>query len=183
MKDCHTLADMIKAAVFLGNTGKKYERTRHNAGFMLADYLFAHSSWSVKFHSACTKAGSVYILKPLTLMNLSGTAAGEVKSFLRLENSEILVVHDDMELPRGCAKYQKGGGTKGHNGLKNIKERLGGEDFFRLRIGIGRPVHDPPSAYVLRPFSESEFCVLYALFGKIGNADILSCTQDFSLTV
>ena len=174
---------MIKAALFLGNPGQEYARTRHNAGYLLADYLFPSSIWSVKFHSAYAKEGALSILKPLTLMNLSGTAACEVKSFFKLKNDEILVVHDDMELPSGCAKFQLGGGTKGHNGLKNIKERIGGEDFFRLRIGIGRPVHDAPAAYVLRPFSEKETAVLNALFEMIKKKDIFSCSTEFTLKV
>lgn len=174
---------MIKAALFLGNPGKEYARTRHNAGYLLADYLFPSSLWSVKFHSAYTKEGPLSVLKPLTLMNLSGTAAYEVKSFFKLKNDEILVVHDDMELPSGCAKFQQGGGTKGHNGLKNIKERIGGEDFFRLRIGIGRPVHDAPSAYVLRPFSEGETAVVNALFEMLKEKDIFSCGAQFTLKV
>ena len=158
---------MIKCAVFLGNPGKEYEKTRHNAGFLLCDYLYGESSWQSKFHAFYITDGDLRILKPLTYMNLSGTSVSECASFFKLKSDEILVVHDDLELPLGEARLQKGGGTKGHNGIKSIRDRLGKEDFMRLRIGIGKPVHGDTALYVTSPFTKDEMITLTSLFSLI----------------
>ncbi len=158
---------MIKCVVFLGNPGREYERTRHNAGFLLCDYLYPGVSYLSKFHSFYFTDGHLKLMKPLTYMNLSGTAVSECASFFKLGRREILVVHDDLELPAGEAKLQMGGGTKGHNGLKSIRDRLGGEDFIRLRIGIGRPVHGDVRLYVTSPFTKDEMITISRLFDEI----------------
>ena len=158
---------MIKCAVFLGNPGKEYEKTRHNAGFLLCDYLYGESSWQSKFHAFYITDGDLRILKPLTYMNLSGTSVSECASFFKLRSDEILVIHDDLELPLGEARLQKGGGTKGHNGIKSIRDRLGREDFMRLRIGIGKPVHGDTALYVTSPFTKDEMITLTSLFSLI----------------
>lgn len=158
---------MIKCAVFLGNPGKEYEKTRHNAGFLLCDALYPGKNCLSKFHSFYFTDGDLRIMKPLTYMNLSGTAVSECASFFKLKSDEIIVIHDDLELPLGEAKLQKGGGTKGHNGLKSIRDRLGKEDFYRLRIGIGRPVHGDVSLYVTSPFTKDELITLSRLFDEI----------------
>ncbi len=163
---------MIRLAVFLGNTGRGYEKTRHNAGFLLCSYLYPGACFSVKFHSAFAREGQLIILKPLTQMNLSGTAVSEAASFFKLRPCEILVAHDDMELPLGEYRLQAGGGLKGHNGLRSIAARLGSGDFFRLRIGIGRPVHADAANYVLSPFSTQEMATLNAVFGQIARLDL-----------
>ena len=158
---------MIKLIVFLGNPGKEYEKTRHNAGFLLASYLYPALSWQGKFHSLYGSEGGVKILKPLTFMNLSGTAVSECATFFRIKSDEILVVHDDLELPLGKVKSQRGGGLQGHNGLRNIKDRVGSADFRRLRIGIGRPVHGDVKLYVTSPFSKDEAILLDQAFTEI----------------
>ena len=114
---------MKRLIVFLGNPGKEYENTRHNAGFLLCNELFPTLSWQSKFHSMYSETSEYRILKPLTYMNLSGTAVSECTSFFKIKCDDILIVHDDLELPLGKAKMQKGGGLQGHNGLRNIKER------------------------------------------------------------
>jgi peptidyl-tRNA hydrolase, PTH1 family len=158
---------MIKCAVFLGNPGKEYEKTRHNAGFLLSDYLYEGNNWQSKFHAFYLTDGDLRILKPLTYMNLSGTSVSECASFFKLRSDEILVVHDDLELPVGEARLQKGGGTKGHNGVKSIRDRLGKEDFMRLRIGIGKPVHGDTALYVTSPFTKDDMITLSSLFSLI----------------
>ena len=158
---------MIRCAVFLGNPGKEYEKTRHNAGFLLCDYLYGESSWQSKFHAFYITDGDLRILKPLTYMNLSGTSVSECASFFKLRSDEILVIHDDLELPLGEARLQKGGGTKGHNGVKSIRDRLGREDFMRLRIGIGKPAHGDTALYVTSPFTKDEMITLTSLFSLI----------------
>ena len=158
---------MIKLLVFLGNPGKEYRETRHNAGFLLADSIYPDVSWKMKFHSMMTEDGGRKILKPMTMMNLSGTAVSEAATFYKLKAEEILIIHDDLELPLGKAKLQKGGGLQGHNGLRSIKERIGSADFFRLRIGIGRPVHGDVRLYVTSPFKKDEAIILSTLFDRL----------------
>lgn len=155
---------MIKAFVFLGNPGKDYTNTRHNAGFLLADYLYPYARWSSKFHSLYAEEGGKKILKPLTYMNLSGTAVSECTSFFKLKADEVLIAHDDLELPFGEIRLQKGGGLQGHNGLRSIKERLGTDQFYRLRIGIGRPKHGDVRLFVTSPFTKDEQITLSQMF-------------------
>lgn len=166
---------MVKLFVFLGNPGKEYYNTRHNAGFLFCDYLYPNASWQMKFHSLYTQDGSVKILKPMTYMNLSGTAVSECTSFFKIKADEVLVIHDDLELPFGKAKLQMGGGLAGHNGLRSIKERLGSDNFYRLRIGIGRPKHGDVKLFVTSNFTEDEKISLEQLFSKaerlIGNPE------------
>ncbi len=158
---------MIKLIAFLGNPGKDYEKTRHNAGFLFADEIYPSANWQSKFHAFYLQDGERRILKPLTYMNLSGTSVSEASSFFKIKAEEILVVHDDMDLPLGKAVLQKGGGTKGHNGLKSIRDRIGNASFYRLRIGIGKPIHGDTSLYVTSPFTSSELITLSSLFSLI----------------
>ena len=159
---------MVKLMVFLGNPGKEYRDTRHNAGFMLADHLYPSASWQLKFNSAFSIVDGMKMMKPMTMMNLSGTAVSEAAAFYKLKAEEILVVHDDLELPLGTAKLQKDGGLQGHNGLRSIKERLGTSAFCRLRIGIGRPQHGDVRLYVTSPFRKDEKEILDSLFPLLG---------------
>ena len=158
---------MIRLMVFLGNPGKEYKDTRHNAGFIVCDELFPDASWQMKFHSAFADSPQGKLMKPMTMMNLSGTAVSEAASFYKLKADEILVVHDDLELAPGTAKMQKGGGLQGHKGLRSIKERLGTDGFWRLRIGIGRPVHGDVRLYVTSPFRKDERIALSSLCSKL----------------
>ena len=155
---------MVKLFVFLGNPGKEYANTRHNAGFMLCDYLYKNISWQMKFHSLFAQENSIKIMKPVTYMNLSGTAVSECSSFYKLKPEEILIIHDDLELKLGEAKLQKGGGLQGHNGLRSIKERLGSDQFYRLRIGIGRPIHGDVKLFVTSSFTKDEEIRLKQVF-------------------
>ena len=158
---------MKKLIVFLGNPGKDYVNTRHNAGFLLSDSLFPSLSWQSKFHSMYSETGEYRIIKPLTYMNLSGTAVSECATFFKIKCDDILIVHDDLELPLGKAKMQKGGGLLGHNGLRNIKERIGSDGFWRLRIGIGRPKNNDVRLYVTSPFTKDESILLSHVYDKI----------------
>ena len=137
----------IKLIVGLGNPGKKYEGTRHNAGFWLLERLAAQHRLTLrkeaKFHGLLarldTAGGHVWLLQPQTWMNESGTAVGVLAQFHRIATDEILVAHDELDLPPGGVKIKQGGGHAGHNGLRDIIENLGAADFWRLRIGIGHP--------------------------------------------
>ena len=132
----------IKLVVGLGNPGREYEQTRHNAGFwwveMLAREFGATFKKDNKFHGEVAKAGAVWLLKPLTFMNRSGQAVGALAKFYQIQPGEILVAHDEMDLPPGGLKM-KSGGAAGSNGVKDIVSHLGTRDFWRLRIGIGHP--------------------------------------------
>ncbi|MFA6774825.1 MAG: aminoacyl-tRNA hydrolase [Sphaerochaetaceae bacterium] len=158
---------MIKLVVFLGNPGKEYEKTRHNAGFIVCDSLFSSASWQKKFHGLYAQE-RYRLLKPQTYMNVSGISVGEASAFFHLLPEEIMVVHDDLELPFGKVRLQQGGGLQGHNGLRSIKEALGSDQFVRIRIGIGRPAYGGGVArYVLSPFSGDEQIGLSLLIPKI----------------
>ncbi len=138
---------MIKLIVGLGNPGQEYEKTRHNAGFLFLDYLLStyHGTWlnEPRFNGQVALinigSASVRLLKPMTFMNRSGQAVGNLSRYHKTLPDEILVVHDELDFGAGVVKLKKGGGHGGHNGLKDIVTHLNSSDFYRLRIGIDRP--------------------------------------------
>ena len=160
------MATPIRLVAGLGNPGREYARTRHNAGFWFADALagklaaaFAPES---RFSADVAKAGGVRIVKPAPFMNLSGRAVAAVARFFAIAPEEILVVHDELDLKCGDAKMKFGGGHAGHNGLRDIAAHLGTADFWRLRIGIGHPrdsdlTQQEVADYVLRPPRAEDF--------------------------
>ena len=149
----------IKLIVGLGNPGDKYADTRHNAGEWLIERLARRfhislnpeSKFFGKTARTLVNGKEVRLLVPTTFMNLSGKAVGALVSFYRIKPEEILVIHDELDLPPGIAKLKQGGGHGGHNGLKDIVAQLGNNNnFYRLRIGIGHPGHrDLVAGYVL----------------------------------
>ena len=150
--------------VGLGNPGPKYEGTRHNAGFWLADRLAERLGGSFRPDrrfplDACeagTGAGRVRLVKPSTYMNRSGQAVGAVAGYFRIAPAAILVAHDDLDLPAGAVRLKEGGGHGGHNGLRDVAAHLGTRDFVRVRLGIGRPDpgKDPIDHVLERPRAE-----------------------------
>ena len=132
----------IKLVVGLGNPGREYEQTRHNAGFWwldaLARQLGVRFNKEAKFHGEVAKADGVWLVKPTTFMNRSGQSLGALAKFYQITPAEILVAHDEMDLPPGGVKM-KIGGAAGNNGIKDIVGHLGTRDFWRLRLGIGHP--------------------------------------------
>ncbi len=155
--------------VGLGNPGGKYHMTRHNAGFMVLDALaegvgaeLGSEKWSALWASCRMGGRKVHLLKPCTYMNLSGRAVARFVGYYQCPLDNLLVIHDDLDMSPGRLKLVRGGGSGGHNGIKSIVDALGGNDFFRLKIGIGRPgrggVHPdfPVDKFVLAPFSEQE---------------------------
>src|SRR5664279_5039024 len=134
---------LIRLVVGLGNPGREYASTRHNAGFWFADALAAKLSALFgaegKFASEVAKTGDVRLAKPVTYMNLSGRAVTALARFFDIAPNEILVVHDELDLKPGEAKIKFAGGHAGHNGLRDIQAQLGSPEFWRLRIGIGHP--------------------------------------------
>ncbi|MES1935131.1 aminoacyl-tRNA hydrolase [Salinisphaera hydrothermalis] len=142
------MSERIRALVALGNPGADHARDRHNAGFWLADRLAerwgCHFAPEKKFKgdlARATRAGeTLWLLKPTTFMNASGQAIQPLLSFHKIEPAELLVVHDDLDLPAGVARLKEGGGHGGHNGLRDT-HRVIGPGYKRLRIGIGHPGH------------------------------------------
>lgn len=138
---------MIRLFVGLGNPGTEYEATRHNAGFWWVDALAAkmgarlvpESGYRALAARVNTPDGPVWLLEPMQYMNRSGFSVATLARFFKIAPSEILVVHDELDLPPGQAKVKQGGSAAGHNGLKDIHAQLGTLDFWRLRIGIGHP--------------------------------------------
>jgi peptidyl-tRNA hydrolase, PTH1 family len=149
---------MIKLVVALGNPGQEYEFTRHNIGWLVLDEIkYAKDGfWKKKFKGDYTdlsvKGEKKYLLKPLTFMNLSGESVIELSNFFKVHPSEILVIHDELDLAFGQVAFKKGGGLAGHNGLKSIAKCLGTQDFYRMRVGIGRPEKGDVSSWVLSSF-------------------------------
>ncbi|MGB9992207.1 aminoacyl-tRNA hydrolase [Pseudoduganella rhizocola] len=138
----------IRLIVGLGNPGPEYEQTRHNAGFWLVDnlarglpgcFLQRESRFNALAAKASIAGKEVWLLEPQTYMNRSGQSVGGLARFFKINPDEVLVVHDELDLPPGAAKLKKGGSSGGHNGLKDITAALGTQDYWRLRLGIGHP--------------------------------------------
>lgn len=167
---------MIKLVVALGNPGPEYELTRHNIGQLVVDSFdpIDGSIWKSKFKGLYTDTSiggeKVYFLKPQTYMNLSGESVQPLCRFFKIEPQEILVLHDELDLPFGQLQFKNGGGLAGHNGLKSMAQTLGNQDFFRIRLGIGRPVHGSVSSWVLGRFPDEQDIELGIVLKKSAEA-------------
>jgi peptidyl-tRNA hydrolase, PTH1 family len=151
--------------VGLGNPGREYERTRHNAGWLVLDELARRlgASWRGKFSGKLTQVrldgDRLALLKPETFMNDSGRSVAAAARFFKVEPESLLIVHDDVDLEPGRLQARAGGGLAGHNGLRSLAQSLGSQDFLRLRIGVGRPGrgdHRSVADYVLSGFDPEE---------------------------
>jgi len=163
---------VIKLVVGLGNPGQKYSQTRHNVGFLFLDRLFGLAGgWSLdpRFEGCVASiligGAGVWLLKPNAFMNRSGQSVGKIARYYQWEPEQILVVHDELDFAVGVARFKQGGGHAGHNGLRDIISHLGSGDFYRLRVGIGRPSPGGNVAdYVLSSPSSKENEVLCQVF-------------------
>jgi len=149
----------------LGNPGREYERTRHNAGWLVLDELARRQggSWRSKFSGSLSEVrlgdARIALLKPETYMNESGRSLGAAARFFKVPPERVLVVHDDVDLKAGRLQARAGGGLAGHNGLRSLAQHLGSQDFLRLRIGVGRPGRGDPRSvadWVLSPFAPED---------------------------
>ncbi|MCV2354646.1 aminoacyl-tRNA hydrolase [Paucibacter sp. B2R-40] len=161
---------MIRLFVGLGNPGSEYEHTRHNAGFWWVDELARKLGASMQvernYYGLCARVnnapgapGPIWLLQPMTFMNLSGKSVAPLARFFKIAPEEILAIHDELDLEPGQMKFKQGGGNGGHNGLKDMQAQLGSANFWRLRLGIGHPGHkDEVAGYVLRkpPLAERQ---------------------------
>ncbi|MDR2508537.1 MAG: aminoacyl-tRNA hydrolase [Candidatus Ancillula sp.] len=170
----------MKLVCGLGNPGKEYANTPHNAGFMVVDHLA--NAWNISFQSkfnALLGSGLVggvksELVKPLTFMNCSGAAVQQVASYFKISPEDIIVVHDDIDLEFGQIKLKKGGGEGGHNGLRSITSALKTKEYLRVRVGIGRPKDSLGSktaaSHVLKGLSGNSLQELKTLAEQASNA-------------
>jgi PTH1 family peptidyl-tRNA hydrolase len=164
---------LIRLVVGLGNPGKEYERTRHNAGFWLVERFASSSGIALrkepKFQALVGRheGSGAWLLMPQSYMNASGRAVQMLAGFFKIKPEEILVVHDELDFAPGIAKIKQGGGIAGHNGLKDISQRIASHDYWRLRIGVGKP---PPGSegadYVLQKPSPDDRAAIDAAIDK-----------------
>ncbi len=168
--------------VGLGNPGDQYHSTRHNVGFMIADELarrwhapLSQEKWQAQYVSVSIGAEKAHLIKPLTFMNRSGKAVGQFCRFYKIAPDQLLVIHDDLDMAPGRIKLVKGGGAGGHNGIRSLVESLDSPDFYRLKIGIGRPgsglVHPdfPVDKYVLSNITDKELTVLQSRYDSLAD--------------
>lgn len=182
-----------RLVVGLGNPGPEYEATRHNLGFWLVDQLADRLKIALapqgKFFGKAARAGELWLLEPTTYMNRSGQSVAALANFYKIAPDEILVVHDDLDLPPGGIRLKQGGGNGGHNGLKDIQARLGTPDFWRLRLGIGHPrelgLAQQVADFVLHPPKKDDMpeieraldrCLL--AWNKLSSGDYASAQQQ-----
>ncbi|MCC8369461.1 MAG: aminoacyl-tRNA hydrolase [Rickettsia endosymbiont of Oxypoda opaca] len=166
----------------LGNPGIKYQDTRHNVGYMaidkLAKYYQLLFSLKKKFNAEIAEGNvevhKILLVKPMTYMNLSGNAITAIKSYYNIKLENIYVIHDDIDLAVGRVKCKQGGGSGGHNGLKSLDQTIG-NNYHRIRIGIGRPENNEEVAdYVLHNFFKAEYNIIESAIDKIiNNFDLL----------
>ena len=156
----------MKLIVGLGNPGREYEKTRHNSGFMAADLLadrlgvnISTEKWNALTASVRIEGTPVLLMKPLTYMNLSGSAVSQAVSYFKILPEDILIMHDDMDLPTGSVRIRKKGSAGGQKGMKSIIQALGTDEIARIRIGVGhskRGDHEVVPDWVLSPVPKSE---------------------------
>jgi PTH1 family peptidyl-tRNA hydrolase len=172
------MTDSTFIIIGLGNPGREYRSNRHNIGFMLVDRLCVRLNASLNRLQARALVGSTFyegskiiLAKPQTYMNLSGQSAQGLARFYKLPLCNLLVAHDDLDLPLGALRMRPGGGSAGQKGIASTIERLGSQDFPRLRLGIGRPAgRMDPAAYVLQDFPAGEQSLLSEVLDRAADA-------------
>jgi PTH1 family peptidyl-tRNA hydrolase len=174
---------MIRLIVGLGNPGTEYERTRHNVGFWWVDGAARKLGATLKsdraYHGLTARVnradGPLFLLEPQTYMNLSGKSVAALARFFKIAPHEMLVVHDEIDLPPGQVKLKLGGGVAGHNGLKDLQAQFGSADFWRLRIGVGHPGNrDEVADWVLcKPSPEQRELIVSCVDRTLDALDLL----------
>jgi PTH1 family peptidyl-tRNA hydrolase len=175
----------LRLIVGLGNPGARYERNRHNIGFMAANAIVHRHGFGPyrgKFQGAIAEGSiggeRVYVLKPETFMNASGDAVGEAARFYKIASEEIAVLYDEIDLAPGKLRVKRGGGAAGHNGIRSIDDAIG-EDYWRVRLGVGHPgVKELVQPYVLQNFAGEELLWLKPLIEAVAEAMPLLVADD-----
>jgi len=170
--------------VGLGNPGPMYAMHRHNIGWRVIDRLVSvHEARNISkssFQGELYRHGNLFFLKPTTYMNLSGKSVQAVKNFFKIDAEDIVVIHDDIDLPFGAIRFKQGGGHGGHNGLRSIDERIG-RDYYRIRLGVGKPEHKSQVVdYVLHDFSPQESEHLDAIIAHASQAALALSKQELA---
>lgn len=172
--------------VGLGNPTSRYQATRHNIGFRVAEALLGTEPTSEKFDGVLGKLTlerqSVVVLKPQTYMNLSGRSVRPAMDFYKVDRARLIVVHDELDVPFGQVRLKWGGGEAGHNGLRSISQELGSKDYVRLRVGIGRPPKEflgQVADFVLQAFPPAEAALVDDLVQKATSAIRLVLGRGF----
>jgi len=168
----------VKVILGLGNPGERYERTRHNLGFLVVDRFASVKKAAIRKEKYSSLLGElqqngeeILLVKPLTFMNRSGEAVRALFRYRPVSVSDLIVVHDDLDLPFGRIGIRPNGGPGGHRGVLSVSEALGDEGFFRVRVGIGRPPPGrDPTDFVLQPFSPEEKADLERVVSKAADA-------------
>jgi PTH1 family peptidyl-tRNA hydrolase len=177
----------LRLIVGLGNPGARYDRNRHNIGFMAADEIrrrHGFGPFRAKFEGAITEgsiAGErIYLLKPETYMNASGDAVGAAQRFYKIDPSEIAVIYDEIDLAPGKLRVKQGGGSAGHNGIRSVEDAIG-EDFWRVRLGVGHPGDKRlVEHYVLQNFDAEEMLWVTPLVNAVAEALPLLVAENAS---
>lgn len=164
--------------VGLGNPGKKYSLSRHNVGFMVIDEIAKRRETGVKkrkfnslFCESIIDQKKIILLKPQTFMNESGRAVYAAVNFYKISMSEVLVVHDEIDLSTGTMQVKFGGGSAGHKGIDSVIRHLGGSDFIRIRIGVGKPTQKPEVVnHVLSEFEHGEIETMKVMIERAADA-------------
>lgn len=180
----------MKLIIGLGNIGKEYESTRHNIGFMVIDRLAKDLSIDVDTNKFKSKIGEkningekIILMKPSTYMNLSGEAVIEIVNFYKINIEDILVIHDDLDLPVGKLRLRTKGSAGGQNGIKNIIAHLKTQEFNRIRIGIGNNKLYNTADYVLSKFDSEEKSIIDESIAEASKAVQVYINKDFSIAM
>lgn len=185
-KKNNTKSNIDYLIVGLGNPGLEYEKTRHNAGFMVLDFLanklnlkIKNNKYKAQLETTTINSKKCLLVKPMTYMNNSGTAVGEIMNFYKLSTSQLIVVCDDISLPVGKIRIRRKGSHGGQNGLRDIIEVLGKDDFTRIKVGIGAKPHPDYdlASWVLSKFKKEENALLNQAIENSYNA-LLLLVQD-----
>lgn len=166
----------------LGNPGKKYEETRHNFGFSVLDLLANGANWENKYQSEFLKLDDVILAKPQTFMNKSGEAVKEILKYY--PEAQLIVIHDELDLPLGSIKIQKNISGAGHNGVQSLIDQLGTQNFIRIRLGIDNPEirgQTPSDDFVLQKFTEKEKDLVVEILDKARDAIEVIQTQGMDI--
>jgi len=187
----------LKLIVGLGNPGPRYANNRHNVGYQVVERLaqrhhmtFARMMFKAHVTTSAIAGEKIVLARPLTFMNLSGQAVRPLLRWYHLDLADLLVIHDDLDLPLGRIRLRQGGGSGGHKGMRSIIECLNSEEFPRLRIGIGRPLRGEPQEYVLRDFSAAQLATMEKAYDHAAaavecfvSAGIVAAMSEFNRTV
>ena len=175
----------MRLIIGLGNPGKRYSLSRHNMGFLVLETLAKRANINIdsnKFDSCFGKGVisgvPVVVAKPQTFMNLSGISVGKLARFFKVDIEDVIVIHDDLDLSFNEIRVKEGGGDGGHKGLRSVIDHLGGLDFIRVRLGIGRLAqNERVEGYVLERFSEEEVKILHDIVTRASEAVVLAISS------